>query len=146
MGKGTFFLFPPCVLHGFVHPGKILRHLRWMQEQTKSSVLTDQTLSWCVRALNPWWCGLSGQATVAVALSHGAKGVCHVRVEYKSTNIYYDRLHSYGPSVVPTHRPGQHSMSAVELEAIPVPVVLAAAPQRLRQSRHVEATEYRRFW
>ena len=33
-GKRHVFLFPPCVLHGFVHPGEILRHLRWMQEQT----------------------------------------------------------------------------------------------------------------
>ena len=33
-GKRHAFLFPPCVLHGSVHPGKILRHLRWMQEQT----------------------------------------------------------------------------------------------------------------
>ena len=33
-GKRHVFLFPPRILHGFVHPGKILRHLRWMQEQT----------------------------------------------------------------------------------------------------------------
>ena len=33
-GKRHIFLFFPCVLHGFAHPGKILRHLRWMQEQT----------------------------------------------------------------------------------------------------------------
>ena len=32
-GKGHVFLFPPRVLHGFVHPGKSLRHLRWMQNR-----------------------------------------------------------------------------------------------------------------
>ena len=29
-GKRHVFLFPPCVLHGFVHPGKNLRRLRWI--------------------------------------------------------------------------------------------------------------------
>ena len=30
--KGHVSVFPPRVLRGFVHPGKIPAHLRWMQE------------------------------------------------------------------------------------------------------------------
>ena len=40
-GKRHVFLFPPRALHGFVHPGKILRHLRWMQEQTSVVAAKD---------------------------------------------------------------------------------------------------------
>ena len=35
-------LFPPRVLHGFVHPGKKSAHLGWMQEQT-SFILASRT-------------------------------------------------------------------------------------------------------
>jgi hypothetical protein len=47
-GKRHVFLFPPRILHGFVHPGKILRHLRWMQEQTSS---VDSTGGKCCESI-----------------------------------------------------------------------------------------------
>ena len=37
-GKGHVLLFPPCVLHGFVHPGESLRQLRRTQEQEQTTV------------------------------------------------------------------------------------------------------------
>ena len=46
--KKTRFL-KPCVLHGFVHLGKILRHLRWMQEQT-SVLYPEDTRSTPIRS------------------------------------------------------------------------------------------------
>ena len=46
--KVIFFL-PPCVLHGFVHPGTILRPLRWMQDQTSGALSFAQAVYFTVR-------------------------------------------------------------------------------------------------
>ena len=67
-GKRHVFLFPPCVVHGFVHPGKICRHLRWMQAQTSVFIPAGADSSWTRTPR-----GASGRSIWTTALARGAK-------------------------------------------------------------------------
>ena len=83
--KKAVSLFPPRVLHGFVHAGKIPAHLSWMQEQTS---LGHSPLRGWRGPLRPpsattlCWLSTRGdcaQARVGGSQSpHGGAGYCRV--------------------------------------------------------------------